>query len=84
MVWQDFMFACSMYPATGEWLENVKMEARDNIRRLRNHPSIVIWCGGNERTGVSPGRKIPVRKHQNEEQCGPASLNGGNDNSCAR
>lgn len=48
MVWQDFMFACSMYPATGEWLENVKMEARDNIRRLRNHPSIVIWCGGNE------------------------------------
>ncbi len=48
MVWQDFMFACSMYPATGEWLENVKMEARDNIRRLRNHPSIVLWCGGNE------------------------------------
>lgn len=48
MVWQDFMFACSMYPATGEWLDNVKMEAQDNLRRLRNHPSIVIWCGGNE------------------------------------
>lgn len=48
MVWQDFMFACSMYPATGQWLENVKMEARDNLVRLRNHPSIVIWCGGNE------------------------------------
>lgn len=48
MVWQDFMFACSMYPATGNWLENIKMEARDNIRRLRNHPSIVLWCGGNE------------------------------------
>lgn len=48
MVWQDFMFACSMYPATGDWLENIKMEARDNLRRLRNHPCIVIWCGGNE------------------------------------
>lgn len=48
MVWQDFMFACSMYPAAGHWLDNVKDEARDNLIRLRNHPSIVIWCGGNE------------------------------------
>lgn len=48
MVWQDFMFGCSMYPATGEWLESVKMEARDNLVRLRNHPAVVIWCGGNE------------------------------------
>lgn len=48
MVWQDFMFACSMYPAEGDWLENMKLEARDNLIRLRNHPSIVIWCGGNE------------------------------------
>ncbi len=48
MVWQDFMFACSTYPAEGEWLENVRAEAVDNIRRLRNHPSIVLWCGGNE------------------------------------
>ena len=48
MVWQDFMFACSTYPAEGEWLENVRQEAIDNIRRLRNHPSIVLWCGGNE------------------------------------
>lgn len=48
MVWQDFMFACSMYPAQGEWLDTVKKEAEDNIIRLRNHPSIVLWCGGNE------------------------------------
>lgn len=48
MVWQDFMFACSTYPAEGEWLENVRQEAADNIRRLRNHPSIMLWCGGNE------------------------------------
>lgn len=48
MVWQDFMFACSMYPSEGKYLESVKYEAIDNIKRLRNHPSISIWCGNNE------------------------------------
>ncbi|MDR2859650.1 MAG: glycoside hydrolase family 2 protein, partial [Mediterranea sp.] len=48
LVWQDFMFACSMYPAEGALLENIRQEAIDNIRRLRNHPSIAIWCGNNE------------------------------------
>ena len=48
LVWQDFMFACSLYPAEGAWLENVRQEAEDNIRRLRNHPSIAVWCGNNE------------------------------------
>jgi beta-mannosidase len=48
LVWQDFMFACSMYPATQEFLDNVRAEAVDNVKRLRNHPSIVIWAGNNE------------------------------------
>ena len=48
LVWQEFMFACSMYPATPEFLDNVRHEAIDNVTRLRNHPSIVIWCGNNE------------------------------------
>ncbi len=48
MVWQDFMFACSMYPATQEFLDNVRAEAIDNVKRLRNHPSIVLWAGNNE------------------------------------
>ena len=48
LVWQDFMFACSLYPAEGAWMENVRAEAEDNIRRLRNHPSIALWCGNNE------------------------------------
>ena len=48
MLWQEFMFACSMYPATPEFLDNVKHEAVDNVVRLRNHPSIVVWCGNNE------------------------------------
>ncbi|MDE6098407.1 MAG: glycoside hydrolase family 2 protein, partial [Muribaculaceae bacterium] len=48
MVWQDFMFACSLYPSEGELLENIRKEAVYNVRRLRNHPSIVLWCGNNE------------------------------------
>ncbi|RED54750.1 beta-mannosidase [Cohnella lupini] len=48
LVWQDFMFACSMYPGDQAFLDNVREEAIDNIRRLRNHPSIALWCGNNE------------------------------------
>ena len=48
MVWQDFMFACAMYPGNPEFLENVKQEAVDNVIRLRNHPCIALWCGNNE------------------------------------
>ena len=48
MVWQDFMFACALYPAEGALLESIRQEAIDNVKRLRNHPSIVVWCGNNE------------------------------------
>lgn len=48
LVWQDFMFACAMFPGDEAFLENVKQEANDNIKRLRNHPSIALWCGNNE------------------------------------
>lgn len=48
LVWQDFMFACSMYPGDKAFLDNVRHEAIDNVKRLRNHPSIVIWVGNNE------------------------------------
>ncbi len=48
-IWQDFMFACSAYPAgDAEFLENVEHEARDTILRLRTHPSLALWCGNNE------------------------------------
>ncbi len=48
LVWQDFSFACAMYPGNPEFLESVKQEASDNIIRLRNHPSLALWCGNNE------------------------------------
>ena len=44
LVWQDFMFACAMYPGNDSFLENVKQEAIYNIKRLRNHPSLALWC----------------------------------------
>ncbi|MBR8534599.1 glycoside hydrolase family 2 protein [Carboxylicivirga sediminis] len=48
LVWQDFMFACSMYPGETDYLENVRQEAVENVKRLRNHPSVALWCGNNE------------------------------------
>lgn len=48
LVWQDFMFACAMYPGDEDFLNNVQEEAMDQVIRLRNHPSIALWCGNNE------------------------------------
>ena len=48
MVWQEFMFGGDMIPGDVAFQENVRQEAIDQIKRLRDHPSIVIWCGNNE------------------------------------
>ncbi len=48
LVWQDFMFACANYRLTDEFWHTVEAEMRDNILRLRNHPSLCMWCGNNE------------------------------------
>ncbi|BDX37131.1 beta-mannosidase [Tenuifilaceae bacterium CYCD] len=48
LVWQDFMFACSMYPSDSVFLQNVREEATQQVLRLRNHPCIALWCGNNE------------------------------------
>lgn len=48
LVWQDFMFAGSFYPADNDFLNNVKEEVKDQVNRLQNHPSIALWCGNNE------------------------------------
>lgn len=60
MVWQDFMFACADIPESEpEWLKNAEEECAFQVVRLRNHPSLVYWCGGNEKTG-SFGAKISL------------------------
>jgi len=48
MIWQDFMFACAEYPEEEWFWDKVKKEAKKVVKRLRNHPSIVLWCGNNE------------------------------------
>lgn len=49
LVWQDFMFACLMYPFDdNEFLANVKAEIAYNVSRVKHHPSLALWCGNNE------------------------------------
>ena len=47
IVWQDFMFACAVYELTPEFKENIRREFIDNVKRLRHHPSLGLWCGNN-------------------------------------
>ena len=51
LVWQDFAFSCSVYPGDAEFIENVRIEAVQNIRRLRHRASLALWCGNNEMEG---------------------------------
>lgn len=48
LVWQDFMFGCGNYPTWPDLLESIRLETVYNVRRLRHHPSIVIYVGNNE------------------------------------
>ncbi len=48
VVWQDFMFACAMYELTDAFEHNIVAEVTDNVRRLRHHASLGLWCGNNE------------------------------------
>ena len=45
---QDFKFACEVYPAHAEFVQSVRQEVIDNVKRLRHHPSIALFCGNNE------------------------------------
>ena len=49
LVWQDFMFSCATYPGFDkDFLANIREEVRDNVRRLRHHACLALWCGNNE------------------------------------
>ncbi len=48
MLWQDAPFASAMYPGDAAFVANVRAEAEENVRRLRGHASLALWCGGNE------------------------------------
>ena len=67
LVWQDFMFASAAYPEVEEFLEEVRLEAGEQVKRLRHHPALAVWCGNNEdyldapRLGAEPARRIYER-----------------------
>jgi len=48
IIYQDFMFACSMYPGDDAFAENIRQEAEEQVKRLRNYPNIMLWAGNNE------------------------------------
>ena len=48
LVWQDFIFACGIYPDDDAFAENVRLEALENVRRLHHRASLALWCGNNE------------------------------------
>lgn len=48
LVWQDFMFACAVYPMNETFEENVRQEIIQNVRRIRHHACLALWCGNNE------------------------------------
>jgi beta-mannosidase len=52
LVWHDFMFSCSMYPATSAFLDGVREEAEYQVKRLRDHACLALWCGNNEDLGA--------------------------------
>lgn len=56
LVWQDFMFACSLYPGYDSFFESVRDEARFQVKRLHHHPCMALWCGNNEGEMLSAGQ----------------------------
>ncbi|MCM1335209.1 MAG: hypothetical protein NC084_11105 [Bacteroides sp.] len=59
IVWEDFMFACSAYRLTEALEETIRAEIRDNVRRMRNHACLALWCGNNEIESMWEGWGIP-------------------------
>lgn len=66
LVWQDFAFACAVYNADANFCANIKQEFIDNIIRLRNHPSLGMWCGNNEIESAIQYWGIPVTESQKQ------------------
>ncbi|GMR45033.1 hypothetical protein PMAYCL1PPCAC_15228, partial [Pristionchus mayeri] len=56
LLWHDMMFACSLYPSDPAFLDSVKTEIEQNVKRIKNHPSVLVWAGNNENElGIADG-----------------------------
>ena len=74
LVWQDFMFACGMYPAYDWFQTSVQAEAEANVRRIRHHACLAVWCGNNEdyMLAASIGAYDPAAKGELADSLFPA------------
>jgi beta-mannosidase len=72
LVWQDFMFACGIYPNNRRFIKNIDEEFKQNINKLQHHPCIALWCGNNENEWLwfadfnKPVKKMPDYKIYHE------------------
>ncbi|MFP4354224.1 MAG: beta-mannosidase [Phycisphaerae bacterium] len=63
LVWQDFMFACATYPSfDADWMDDVAVEAEQNVKRIRHHACLALWCGNNELEQGLVGQKWTDRQ----------------------
>jgi beta-mannosidase len=62
LVWQDFMFACTLYPADDAFVASSRAEAEFQVRRLRHHACLALWCGNNEVFGCNAETLVANRK----------------------
>src|ERR1019366_8267391 len=63
LVWQDFMFACTLYPVDGDFIESSRAEAEHQVLRLRHRACLALWCGNNEVWGINAHElKDPKKK----------------------
>ena len=82
LVWQDFIFSCSIYPLDDpEFLENVRIETVENVRRLRHRASLALWCGNNEMewagwTGAGKGLSTRISRQPMTASSTTRWLNG--------
>lgn len=60
LIWQDFLFACGLYPAHEAFLHSIRAEAESAVRRLRHHPCIALWCGNNEDYDIARSQRHPI------------------------
>ncbi|KAI9890623.1 MAG: hypothetical protein M1814_003821 [Vezdaea aestivalis] len=66
LVWQDFMFACGNYPSSQTFLQSIQNEANTNIKRLRHHPSIIVWAGNNEDYQIMETEKLTYDRDERD------------------